>query len=330
VRCSRIERRFSEYLDGMLPPGAEAEVEAHVGACGDCRAALNMLKSSLEALDGARVARPAGDLWTAFQARLAASEPPPAPVLCSQAEELLPAYVDAALAPEEQSGVRAHLQTCRRCAASAEALQGSLALLEALPPAAPPPDLWERIAARLEPPRRRWNLAAWPAAGFATALAAVLLVAALRPPLPGCPNSPSVAPGHNNDMVAVAPLTERPPVQIQRSQALREKGARVAVRQALRRPRRMRAPRRTLLARATPQRLPARRGHEAPVAAHDGEMGTLKPVATQPPVVIVSRHSAAQLKKLALSLAPVGESLEKAPRLNELLPDPPTESDAPQ
>jgi hypothetical protein len=61
----RFADRLSDYLDGGLEPGARREVEAHLAACADCRAALDDLR---EIVRGAKAMaenppEPPRDLW---------------------------------------------------------------------------------------------------------------------------------------------------------------------------------------------------------------------------------------------------------------------------
>src|SRR5690606_3164317 len=66
---------------------------------------------------------------------------------------LLPDYVDDLLAPAERAAVEAHLDGCPACRTELEASRRLLADLAALPrEVAPPRDLWDGIAARLEAP----------------------------------------------------------------------------------------------------------------------------------------------------------------------------------
>ncbi len=64
---------------------------------------------------------------------------------CEQVEELLSAYLDDALAPEEWQEVTAHLQTCRICSAILAEYSRNEALLSHLPRVSPDPALRDRI-----------------------------------------------------------------------------------------------------------------------------------------------------------------------------------------
>lgn len=64
---------------------------------------------------------------------------------CEQVEELLSAYLDNMLAPEERRQVAAHLQICRRCTQALADYRRNDALLARLPRVAPDAALRERI-----------------------------------------------------------------------------------------------------------------------------------------------------------------------------------------
>ena len=64
---------------------------------------------------------------------------------CEQVEELLSAYLDNMLAPEERRQVAAHLQTCRQCVQALADYRRNDALLAGLPRVAPDDSLRERI-----------------------------------------------------------------------------------------------------------------------------------------------------------------------------------------
>jgi anti-sigma factor RsiW len=66
--------------------------------------------------------------------------------------ELLDDYVEGTLPPQDERGVRRHLMQCEDCRAEERELRTLLDEAAALPPEIQPPaELWEGIAARLEP-----------------------------------------------------------------------------------------------------------------------------------------------------------------------------------
>ncbi|MDP6106952.1 MAG: zf-HC2 domain-containing protein, partial [Candidatus Brocadiia bacterium] len=68
MKCENTKRGLSEYLDGVLPDEEHAAVETHVAGCTGCRAELDALRRTVEAVAGLPHHRaPAG-----FSARVAA------------------------------------------------------------------------------------------------------------------------------------------------------------------------------------------------------------------------------------------------------------------
>src|SRR5438876_3824924 len=64
---------------------------------------------------------------------------------CERVEELLSAYLDNALAPEEWQEVTAHLQTCTKCSVMLAEFSRNDALISHLPRVSPDPSLRNRI-----------------------------------------------------------------------------------------------------------------------------------------------------------------------------------------
>ncbi len=130
---------------------------------------------------------------------------------CAQARERLDEHVDELLDAASSRELEAHLEGCAECRAELRELRLLLAEAAALPDEIEPPrELWDGIAARLEPrrrglpfalPLRRWAFLAPPLAAAAALLLAVGL--GLRPgpapaplPTPGPSQTPlSGAPG---------------------------------------------------------------------------------------------------------------------------------------
>lgn len=71
---AHVTDRFSEYLDGELPPAAAAELDAHVAACAPCRAVLDDLRLIVEAAgrlpDTGRLPEAADALWAGIEPRV--------------------------------------------------------------------------------------------------------------------------------------------------------------------------------------------------------------------------------------------------------------------
>jgi len=79
---------------------------------------------------------------------------------CERIQELLSDFLDGSLADGGRAGVSAHLMECRECAAAAEGLKNTIALLRTLPPVKAPAELLERIrleTARDAPPMPLWK-----------------------------------------------------------------------------------------------------------------------------------------------------------------------------
>lgn len=69
--------RLSEFLDGELRATDHAEVEAHLGGCGACRAVLADMRDIRERAAGLGPVEPPEDLWGAISATIAAPGPVP-------------------------------------------------------------------------------------------------------------------------------------------------------------------------------------------------------------------------------------------------------------
>jgi anti-sigma factor RsiW len=96
-------------------------------------------------------------------------------------EQLLSAYVDGELGPDEMTEVREHIAGCAACRAEIEDLRGTKRLLTRLRAVEPPRDLEARILASVDQ-EPRWRWFAWPRpalAAVAVALAVVLVAVPL-------------------------------------------------------------------------------------------------------------------------------------------------------
>lgn len=73
---SHVTDRFSDYLDGELPPAAVEELDAHVAACAACRAVLDDLRLIVETAgrlpDSDRSPKAADALWAGIAPRVSA------------------------------------------------------------------------------------------------------------------------------------------------------------------------------------------------------------------------------------------------------------------
>jgi hypothetical protein len=81
-------------------------------------------------------------------------------------------YVDGALGPDRRAHVEAHVAACPACRALAGDLRSIRLAAGTLGPIEPPPHVWTRIAARLDPPSPSWGLTGffgWQTLGAAAA-----------------------------------------------------------------------------------------------------------------------------------------------------------------
>ncbi|MEE8571984.1 MAG: zf-HC2 domain-containing protein [Gemmatimonadota bacterium] len=62
--------RLSEYLDGELMPSEHEELERHLAACAECRAAVEELRQVVERARGLENRQPERELWTGIAERL--------------------------------------------------------------------------------------------------------------------------------------------------------------------------------------------------------------------------------------------------------------------
>jgi len=78
---------------------------------------------------------------------------------CSEAEKLIPGYLDGAMDPGEHTAVRKHMELCAKCRGELESYRRLAVCLAQLDPVLPPSDLATRI--RIEAARRpsRWAAA---------------------------------------------------------------------------------------------------------------------------------------------------------------------------
>lgn len=119
---------------------------------------------------------------------------------CQEWLESISAYLDGALAPDEEQKVHAHLRSCPGCAEELVDLVPLVQTLRGLPPVLPTRDLWPDLQRELRSDlsfrhgARRRSAAAWakPAMGAAAAITLTLVGGALtvfgaRPTAPAVP-----------------------------------------------------------------------------------------------------------------------------------------------
>jgi anti-sigma factor RsiW len=76
---------------------------------------------------------------------------------CDDIRELMSAHLDGNLTPDEEGRLTSHLADCPDCRRDMEALRTTVRFLQDLEPVTPPPDLVEKVHARLQ--RRQWGFA---------------------------------------------------------------------------------------------------------------------------------------------------------------------------
>ena len=127
---------LSQLVDGELPPSEAAALQAHVGGCSRCGAAIERLQ---QVTDAARVALHA-------EPHSGGATGPG----CVQPERLA-GWASRALVADEMRAVEAHLDECDGCLAHALAMSRVTARLDAGPTLAVPATLRERVASRWAP-----------------------------------------------------------------------------------------------------------------------------------------------------------------------------------
>ncbi len=117
---------------------------------------------------------------------------------CPEWLEAVSAYLDGALAPDEELRVHAHLRACAGCAEELVDLVPLVQTIRALPPVAPPRDLWPDLQRELKSDltfrngAKRQAAAAWtkPALGAVFAVTVVGGAVALFGAKPAAPAVP--------------------------------------------------------------------------------------------------------------------------------------------
>jgi anti-sigma factor RsiW len=72
MRCSDMEARLVEYLDGRARPAGRHAVEQHLAACAACRARAEQFRDIWEALDDLPAISPSASFDAALRQRFAA------------------------------------------------------------------------------------------------------------------------------------------------------------------------------------------------------------------------------------------------------------------
>ena len=75
-RCTGMENKLIEYLDGRAKPAERRAVEEHLAACAECRVRAEEFRTLWDALDDLPVLSPSPSFDASLRARIAA-EPAP-------------------------------------------------------------------------------------------------------------------------------------------------------------------------------------------------------------------------------------------------------------
>ena len=74
MRCRRVRRRLSAFLDGELSEKQASQMAEHIAACPDCQQEVASLSSVWEQLGERREVDPSPYFWTRLRARIAQAE----------------------------------------------------------------------------------------------------------------------------------------------------------------------------------------------------------------------------------------------------------------
>jgi hypothetical protein len=127
MNCQDFDRRLEALLDGACGEGEWLEAESHLAGCPRCRALLEGAAGRGPVLDEAGQAS-----LTASVMRKTAGD------ACGSARDRLCGFVDGVLEPFDRDLVAGHLSCCAPCAALADALARSAAVLPSFAALTPP------------------------------------------------------------------------------------------------------------------------------------------------------------------------------------------------
>lgn len=145
--CEALSELLPAWAADELSPEEDARTLTHLEVCTSCGSEARAYRRSLEALRA--VEAPAPDLWPAFAQKMAAQ------VTCSEASDLLPAYLAGDLLEAWNWPLEYHLETCAPCAAERLAYEKAEGVLARVAAAPVEVDLWPAFEARLEAERAR-------------------------------------------------------------------------------------------------------------------------------------------------------------------------------
>lgn len=70
MRCKRVERSLSDYIDGALDAPARGAVERHLASCRDCASSLRRLERTVMLVKDSPMRRPPEGYWSEFTPRV--------------------------------------------------------------------------------------------------------------------------------------------------------------------------------------------------------------------------------------------------------------------
>ena len=207
MRCVELAEDLSGHLDGELEPGRSATVEQHLASCAGCRANAEAMRQTVGLLRVLPEAAPPTDLRVRTLDRLTAAVAAPE-IPCEQAQPLLHAHLDGAVAGPQARLLQSHLAECSSCRRELATLRATVELMRGMPPVVSPPTVRAHVQAARRPApviRLRWR----PRVGRVFATAGVLAVGVAmtvivwRHPQPNQPVA--VAPSPPTKAASVAP-----------------------------------------------------------------------------------------------------------------------------
>jgi len=207
MRCEWTFEDLSAYMDREVAPEQAERIRIHLAACPRCRRQVETFRQVGTLVRAVPEVGPPAGLRSRVVALDAALPVPSA--TCEQARAWLSQRADGEL-PHWQAPVLAqHLEGCEGCRREADAVQGMISLVQALPQVNPPLRIRAAVRnamTRQAHVRRVWRMG-WTSAGLAFAGAAAMLLVTLRPGMP--PQPTNVA-----EVTAPAPSPEQPLVPV--------------------------------------------------------------------------------------------------------------------
>jgi hypothetical protein len=110
--CRKFESRLERFLTERLPPASMQECRAHLKSCSACRKLMDLAKRKPVQIEPVRVE----EFVQAVLEKTSGKS-------CSRAHELLPDYVDGALAAASRELIGQHLENCHSCQQICQALE---------------------------------------------------------------------------------------------------------------------------------------------------------------------------------------------------------------